>query len=61
METLREFLLVEQASAVAEHHIRESADKWLIRRFCEAAQTIELHSIGCTVTLADAFERVKAR
>jgi Uma2 family endonuclease len=58
-ESLREFLLIEQDEALADHYIRVDAQTWQITRVSGLDASIEFASIRCTLTLADAFAKVR--
>jgi len=58
-DSLLEFLLVEQERPVAEHYVRRDEATWQVTRVAGLSAEIELHSIPCRITLADAFSKVE--
>jgi Uma2 family endonuclease len=58
LESLQEYLLVEQDSHQIEHYIRQKDGQWLLSDAVELEKVLELPSIGCTLALADVYEKV---
>ena len=59
LESLQEFLLLDQNSPYAEHYVREDAQSWRITRIEGLDAVIKLASIDCQLTLADAYAKVQ--
>jgi Uma2 family endonuclease len=57
LPSLSEYLLVAQGRIHVERFLRET-DHWVLTETDELASTIELPSIGCTLALADVYDRV---
>jgi Uma2 family endonuclease len=57
LESLQEYLLVSQEQAHIERYIRQE-DGWLLTEAKGMEASIELSSIGCTLTLADVYDKV---
>ena len=55
--SMAEYLVVSQGHIHVEHWVRES-DRWVLTETDELASTLELPSIGCTLELADVYDRV---
>jgi Uma2 family endonuclease len=58
LESLQEYLLIEQESHHIEHYVRQSDDQWLLTDHVGLDAVLELPSIGCTLALADVYEKV---
>ena len=56
--SLRDYLVIAQDSARAEHYIRQEAQEWLLIEITNSAQAIPLKSIDCTLKLAAIYEDV---
>lgn len=57
LESLQEYLLVSQEQAHIERYIRQE-DGWLLTEAKGMEASIELSSVGCTLTLADVYDKV---
>jgi len=55
--SMSEYLVVSQGHIHIEHSVRET-DRWVLTETDELASTLELPSIGCTLELADVYDRV---
>jgi len=60
LPSLTEFVLVAQDRVHVEHFRHQGSDGWLLNDLDDLAQTLELPSIGCRLTLAEIYERVFA-
>ncbi|MCI0353114.1 MAG: Uma2 family endonuclease, partial [Acidobacteriales bacterium] len=58
LESLQECVLVYQSSARLEHYARQPDGQWLLADFTGLDATLTLPSIGCTLALADVYEKV---
>jgi len=56
--SLAEYILVAQDRVHVEHFLRQGSHRWLMIELDDLAQTLELPSIGCRLSLADIYERV---
>jgi Uma2 family endonuclease len=58
LESLQEYVLVSQDSHHIEHYVRRPDDQWLFSDAKGLEAVLELPSIGCTLALADVYEKV---
>jgi Uma2 family endonuclease len=58
LDTLQEYVLVAQVRQRIEHFRRES-DHWVLTEISDAGGELTLSSLGCTLRLADIYERVE--
>ncbi len=58
LESLREYVLIAQDSPHIERYLRQPSDEWLLADATGLDARIELSSIGCTLALADVYEKV---
>lgn len=58
LPSLREFVLVYQDQPRAEHYFRDEQDSWRVADILGLDGTLTLRSIGCSVSLADAYAKV---
>ncbi len=58
LESLQEYVLVSQDSHHIEHYVRQGDDQWLYSDARGLNAVMELPSIGCTLALADVYEKV---
>jgi Uma2 family endonuclease len=56
--TLQDYLLISQDNHRIEHYIRQENNEWLLREAVGLDAYIVLHSIECTLTLEDVYEKV---
>ena len=56
--TLQDYLLVSQNAARIEHYRRAEDDTWVLTDYVGLDAVLDLPSIGCKLSLADAYERV---
>lgn len=59
LESLSEYLLVSTERVIVELFSRQADDRWLLTAVSNLEDTVELHSVGCRVTLADVYEKVE--
>jgi Uma2 family endonuclease len=59
LPSFREYLLLAQDQIHAEHHVRQPDGSWLMREYSAPTDEIRLASIGCSLRLADVYERVE--
>lgn len=57
--SLREYLLVSQHEPRLEQYVRQSGDTWLLREVVGTSSTLELPSIGVTLSLAEVYAKVE--
>jgi Uma2 family endonuclease len=57
LESLQEYLLVSQEQAHIERYVRQEAG-WLLTEAKGLEAVIELSSIGCTLALADVYDKI---
>ena len=58
LDSLQEYVLVSQDSHRVEHYVRQADDQWLYSDARGLDAVLELPSIGCTLALADVYEKV---
>jgi len=58
LDSLQEYLLIAQDRYHIEHYIRQPDDSWLLKDAVGLEARLELASIGCTLSLADVYEKV---
>jgi Uma2 family endonuclease len=56
--SLREYVMIAQDTCRIEHCLRQSDHAWLLTEITDPAATLHLASIGCTLALADLYEKV---
>lgn len=59
LDSLREYLLVSQEEIRVELFTRQEDGHWLLSEASRLEETVALGSIGCTLLLADVYERVQ--
>ena len=52
------FLLIEQDFVHIQHYVRNPDNTWLLAETNQADAIIELTSVGCTLLVADLYEKV---
>lgn len=57
--TLHDYVLISQSAPLVEHFQRQTDGSWLYRRYEGLEQRIPLESIGCTLSLAELYDRVE--
>lgn len=58
LDSLREYLLIDQARVHAEHFVRQHDRRWLLAETNDPAAVLTLESIGVELPLADVYEGV---
>src|SRR5574341_1227638 len=58
LESLQSYVLVAQDSYHVEHYARQPDNTWLLRDVTGLDSVLELPVIGCTLALADVYEKV---
>jgi Uma2 family endonuclease len=59
IETLKEYVLVWQNKRRVARNTRHDDDSWLLTDFIGEDSEVELSSIGCTLTMAEIYDRVE--
>jgi Uma2 family endonuclease len=59
IQSVREIVFTSQHERRVEHYVRQANDEWTLHDVTDPAGAIELSSIGCTLTLAQIYERVE--
>jgi Uma2 family endonuclease len=59
LDSLQEFLLIDQNVPFVEHYIREDAETWRVTRHQGLEATVEQPSIACRLPLAEAYAKVQ--
>lgn len=57
IESLREFLLASQDEVLVEHYVRHG-EEWVLTAYDRRETVLKLDSIGCEVSLRDAYSKV---
>jgi len=57
--SVREIVFVSQHRMRVEHYVKQANDEWTLHEVTDPAGAIKLSSIGCTLTLAEIYERVE--
>jgi Uma2 family endonuclease len=57
--TLSDYILVSQDKAQVEHFVRQADGTWSYRRHTGLEANVVIESIGCTLNLADVYDRVR--
>ena len=58
LPSLRDYLMVAQSRPQIEHYERQESGEWLYSRVDQLEATVRLPSIGCTLKLADVYDRI---
>jgi Uma2 family endonuclease len=56
--SLRDYVLISQDRPHIEHYVRQNEGTWLFSEVNGLDASLELASVGCTLTLADIYEKV---
>jgi Uma2 family endonuclease len=56
--TLTDYVLISQDQPQIEHFIRQTDGSWSYHRYTDLNSSFTIASIGCTLTLADVYDRV---
>jgi Uma2 family endonuclease len=59
LESLQDFLIIDQNVPFAEHYTREDGETWRVARHEGLDAVIEFTSIGCRIVLTDAYQKVQ--
>ncbi len=59
LESFKEYLLVAQDKPHVEHFVRQDDNRWLLTETNKMEDSIELSSIGCTLPLAEIYDKVE--
>jgi Uma2 family endonuclease len=59
IQSVRDIVFVSQHKPRVEHYVRQANDEWTLHDVTDPAGVIKLSSIGCTLTLAEIYERVE--
>jgi Uma2 family endonuclease len=58
IRSFREYLLIAQDRAHVERYLRRDDGQWVLSEYGDLAATVELASVGCTLSLADVYDKV---
>jgi Uma2 family endonuclease len=58
VESLKEYLLVEQHSPLVEHYVKEEDGRWTLSTSAGLESSLTLSSIGCTLNLGAVYDKV---
>ena len=56
--SVKDVVFVSQYRMRAEHYVRQANGEWILHEVTLPSETITLESIGCTLTLAEIYERI---
>lgn len=56
--SVKDVVFVSQYRTRVEHYVRQANGEWILHEATLPSETITLESIGCTLTLAEIYERV---
>jgi Uma2 family endonuclease len=59
IESIKDILLVSQHKIRIEHYVRQANTEWILHDLSASDEVITIASIGCKLTLAEIYERVK--
>ena len=59
LESLREYFLISSDRVQIERYSRQASSQWLLTAVNRLEDIIELESAGCTLSVADVYERVE--
>jgi Uma2 family endonuclease len=58
LPALTHYLLVAQSRPLVEHYLRQSDDVWVLSTVSDAAGSLSLASIACTLRLSEVYDRI---
>jgi len=58
VESLREYILIEQDSVHIEHYVRQPNNQWLLSEAKGLSTGVDLPTIQCTLALSDVYDKV---
>jgi Uma2 family endonuclease len=58
LDALTDYVLVSQAMPLVEHYRRQPNNEWVLSAVSELEGTLQLASIGCSLRLAEVYDRV---
>ena len=61
LPSLRQYVIVEQDEALVEVYTRSSDGEWTLKDASKLSESVTLKSIGCKLSLATIYEKVKFR
>jgi Uma2 family endonuclease len=59
LSSLAEYLTVAQDAPHIEHCTRQPEGRWLLAEYSDPAQSIQLASIGCALSLAEVYDKIE--
>ena len=59
MPTVLEFLLVDELEVLVERYSRQADRSWIIADFQELGDVIRLESLGCSVAVAEIYDKAE--
>jgi Uma2 family endonuclease len=59
LDSLTEYLLVAQDKVHVEHFVRRPDHRWILSETNSLSDTITLEAIGCTLDLAEVYDKVE--
>ncbi|MEM9216950.1 MAG: Uma2 family endonuclease [Cyanobacteria bacterium P01_F01_bin.150] len=58
MESVQEYVLIDQYRPLVEHHVKQSADQWLLTTYRGLEASFRLESVGVEIALAELYEAI---
>ncbi len=59
LQSLAEYLLVSQEKPHVDHYVRQPYNQWLLSESSNLQDTIQLHSINCSLAIAEIYDKVE--
>ncbi len=59
LESLTDYLLISQDSALVEHRTRQGSDRWLMSFFMGLETVVPLATLGCELPLAEIYDKIE--
>ena len=58
LPSLQDYLLVAQSECRVEHYARETSSHWLLTKYGDPEDTLDLAAVGCRLLLREIYQRV---
>jgi Uma2 family endonuclease len=59
LESLSDYVLISQDSALVEHRVRQTANRWLVSFYMGLEAAVPLESLDCELPLAEIYDHVE--
>ena len=57
--SFQEYLLIDQTKPHVEHYLKQGANQWLLRKYSQLENQLQLSSLGSELSLAEIYENVE--